>query len=137
MSIRSKYLGLTLALFLLEVLISTRLAGIPFIRGSLSDILVVALVYFLVQALRTVKPLPLAIGVFLLACVVEVTQYFHLARALHLPKGSLFTLLAGNTFSFMDILMYLIGSVASLAADAWLFRPARSSQAEGRGEKGT
>jgi Protein of unknown function (DUF2809) len=128
MSIRNKYLGLALALFLLEVLIATRLARIPFIRGSLSDILVVALVYFLVQALRTVKPLPLAIGVFLLACAVEVTQYFHLARALHLPKGSLFVILAGSTFSFMDILMYLIGSVASLAADTWLFRPARSSK---------
>ena len=135
MTLRSKYLGLTLALFLLEVLIATRLAGIPFIRGSLSDILVVALVYFFVQALRTVKPLPLAIGVFLLACAVEITQYFHLAKALHLPKGSLFTILAGNTFSFMDILMYLIGSVASLAVDTWLFRPARSSKAEGRGKK--
>jgi len=137
MTIRSKYLGLALILFLLEVLIATRLARIPFLRGSLSDILVVALVYFLVRALRTVQPLPLAIGVFLLACVVEVTQYFHLARALHLPNGSLFTILAGNTFSFMDILMYLIGSVASLAVDTRLFRPARSSQAEGRGKKGS
>jgi hypothetical protein len=137
MTFRSKYLGLALALFLLEVLIATRLAGIPFIRGSLSDILVVALVYFFVQSLRKVKPLPLAIGVFLLACAVEVTQYFHLARALHLPKGSLLTILAGNTFSFMDILMYLIGSVASLAVDTWLFRPARSSKAEGRGKKGS
>jgi hypothetical protein len=137
MSIRSKYLGLALALFLLEILIATRLAGIPFLRGSLSDILVVALVYFFVQALRTVKPLPLAIGVFLLACAVEVTQYFHLARALHLPKGSLFAILLGSTFSFLDILMYLIGSVASLAVDTWLFRPARSSKAERRGETGS
>ena len=137
MNLRSKYLFLALIFFLVEVLIATRLAGIPFLRGSLSDILVVALVYFLVQTLRTVQPLPLAIGVFLLACAVEVTQYFHLARALHLPKSSLFAILAGNTFSFMDILMYLIGSVASLAVDTWLFRPARSSQAEGRGKKGS
>ena len=137
MSVRSKYLGLALALFLLEVLIATRLAGIPFLRGSLSDILVVALVYFLVQAFRTVQPLPLAIGVFLLACAVEVTQYFHLARALRLPKGGLFAILAGNTFSFTDILMYLIGSAASLAVDTRLLRPARSSQAEGRGKKGS
>jgi len=137
MSIRSKYLGLALVLFLLEVLIATRLAGIPFIRGSLSDILVVALVYFLIQALRTVKPLPLAIGVFLLACAVEVTQYFHLARALHLPKGGLFYILAGNTFSFMDILMYLIGCAASLAVDAWLLNPVRSAKAERRGETGS
>jgi len=137
MNLRSKYLFLALIFFLVEVLIATRLAGIPFIRGSLSDILVVALVYFFVQSLRKVKPLPLAIGVFLLACAVEVTQYFHLARALHFPKGGLFTILAGNTFSFMDILMYLLGSVASLAVDTWLFRPARSSQAEGRGEKGS
>jgi hypothetical protein len=137
MTLRSKYLCLALTLFLLEVLIATGLARIPFIRGSLSDILVVALVYFLVRAFRTVKPLPLAIGVFLLASAVEVTQYFHLARALHLPKGSLFYILLGNTFSFMDILMYLIGSVASLAVDTWLFRPARSSKAEGRGKKGS
>lgn len=137
MTLRTKYLGLALALFLLEVLIATRLAGIPFLRGSLSDILVVALVYFLVQATRTVKPLPLALGVFLLACAVEVTQYFHLARTLRLPKGSLIAILAGNTFSFLDILMYLLGSVASLAVDVRLFRPARSSQAEGRGEKGS
>ena len=119
MTTRSKYFGLAFAILCAEILIATAFAGIPFIRGSMSDFLVVALIYFLIRAIKPVKPLPLAIGVFLFACAVEGLQYAHLADALHLPAGSLFYILLGNTFSLMDILMYLLGSMASFLVDVW------------------
>lgn len=119
MTLRNKYFGLAFAILCAEILVATAFANIKFIRGNMSDLLVVALIYFLVRAIKPVKPLPLAIGVFLFACAVELSQYIHLVDALYLPQGSLFYILLGNTFSLMDILMYLIGSVASFSVDAW------------------
>ncbi len=117
MSLRKKYLGLALAIFVLEVLVATRLAHIRFVRGSVSDFLVVPLICFAIQAFRRVEPATLSVGVFLFACAVEVAQYFHLAEVLGLPAGGILYILLGNSFSPMDLLMYLLGAVAAFVVD--------------------
>lgn len=122
MTIRKKYLGLALAIFVLEVLVATRLAHVRFIRGSVSDFLVVPLICFTIQAFRRVEPATLSVGVFLFACAVEVAQYFHLAEALHLPVGGILFILLGNSFSVMDLLMYFLGGVAAFVVDDRLLK---------------
>ncbi len=124
--IRPRYLGLALAIFAAEVLVATRLAHIPFIRGSVSDLLVVPLLYFAIRTFRRVPPAPLAAGLFVFACAVEVGQYFHLADVLGLPPGSLWHILLGNSFSLMDMLMYGLGSIAAFGLDTRLLMAGRS-----------
>ncbi|MES2933858.1 MAG: DUF2809 domain-containing protein [Pseudomonadota bacterium] len=124
MSLRQKYLALILAIFIIELLVATTLAQIRFIRGSISDFLVVALIYFSVQAIKPLPPLRLAIGVFLFACLVEISQYFHLADQLPIPPGGVVHILLGNTFSLQDIAMYLLGSIAAYGCDRWLCKSA-------------
>jgi Protein of unknown function (DUF2809) len=121
MSSRKKYIGLTLIIFGLEVLIATKLAHFKFIRENLGDFLVVPLIYFAIQAGRKMKPLPVSVGVFIFSCAVEVSQYFHLADALGFSQGGIFYILLGNYFSLMDLLMYFLGSVAAFLIDTWLF----------------
>jgi hypothetical protein len=100
----------TILLFVVEVIIATKLNGHHFIRAYFGDFLVVMLVYCAVKAFWNVQPKRLAIGVFLFACVIELAQLFHLADVLHLTGWARVVL--GTSFSFHDILMYAAGCVA-------------------------
>ena len=127
MPLRLLYVLLALAIFLLEVFIATQLRQFDFIRGSLGDFLVVGLIYFVVQACWPCPSRQLAIGVFVFSIAVEISQYFHLADALHFAKGSWQHIVLGNVFSWGDILMYLLGCIAVYAFDLALIRRMRAS----------
>lgn len=119
---RLTYLLLALLLFGVEVLIATRLRHVPFVRSSLGDVLVVMLIYFAALAVRDVRRVPLAVGVFLFACAVETSQYLQLAPALGLRPGGVLWIVLGATFQWGDILCYLAGTVLALAADLSVVR---------------
>lgn len=122
MPVRLLYALLALAIFLVEVLIATRLVDLRFIRGSVGDFLVTGLLYFLLQAARPSPPKALAAGVFVFACLVELAQYFHLADRLGFARGSVWHILLGNVFSWQDILMYGLGCLAAYGLDVkWLY----------------
>jgi len=119
---RSKpsYLALALILFIVEVLIATKLRSLGFVRGSLGDFLVVALVYFAAQGVHKFKPVPLGVAVFAFACMVEVTQGLHLAARLGFRPGSFLQIVLGSVFSWSDIAMYLLGCIATVALDRFV-----------------
>jgi len=123
---RSRYLGLALALLLLEILVATRVAHLRIIRGSLGDFLFVILIHCLVQAVRPIRPSRLAMALFAFSSLVEVAQAFHLASRLRLGPGDLGYLLLGNTFSLLDIGMYAAGCIAALLLDVRVIRPSGS-----------
>jgi hypothetical protein len=52
--------------------------------------------------------------------VAESLQYIHLVDLLGLEKNSTLYIVIGNTFDFLDLLMYLIGGVLAASLDAWL-----------------
>lgn len=109
------HLGTALLLLLMEILLATRFKGYPLLRGSFNDFLVVILIYVTVQAVRPFKPIPLATGVFVFACLVETLQSFKLADRLSLT--GIWHILLGNTFSWGDILMYGLGCCAAVPWD--------------------
>ncbi len=110
-----RYLSVVLLTFLLEVLVATSFAAIRFIRGSISDFLVVILLYFLLATVYRCREHVLASAMFIFAASVEFAQYFHLADLLGLARGSLASILLGNTFSWIDMLMYALGCLAAWA----------------------
>ena len=122
MNLRIKYLLIAVLVFVCEVLIATKLSGFKFVRENFGDFLVVILLYFAVKTIRNFPALSLAISIFVFACAVEISQYFHLADALGLRRGSVLSIALGNNFSFYDILMYLVGSIAAYTIDVLFFR---------------
>jgi hypothetical protein len=120
MHFKPRYLIIALVIFVLEVLVATTFAAVPFIRGSISDILVVALIYYLILAFVRVHEVALALGVLLFAYAVEVGQYFRIADVLGFERGSLMSILIGTTFSWEDLLMYLLGCVLALLSHRYL-----------------
>lgn len=99
-----------ITLFVVEIIIATKLNNYHFIRAYFGDFLVVILVYCAVKAFWNVEPKRLATGVFIFACAVEVAQWFRLADVLHLTGWARVVL--GTSFSFHDILMYAAGCLA-------------------------
>ena len=117
---RTKHLLLALSVFIAEILIATVFAGHGFVRGYLGDLLVVILLYHLVKVFYEVAPLRLAVSVFVIACGVELAQYFHLADVLGLPPDSVLSILIGTSFSWADLVAYGLGCMIAYLVDTQL-----------------
>lgn len=106
-------------LFLSEVLIAQTTG---FIRHTVGDYLVVILLYFLVKSFFDIPTKKLAFGIFLFSFSVEILQYFSIVKHLGLQHNKLANIIIGNTFSFTDLLAYLLGVLTIL-----LFEPTKKS----------
>src|SRR5262245_57888945 len=114
---RRIYLLLALGLFAVEVSIATVLKHYSFVRYSMGDVLVTALLYCLALSVRSFERLRLSAAVFGFACLVELAQYVQLAQRLGLAKGSVLRVVIGDAFEWSDILCYLVGCVLACATD--------------------
>lgn len=111
MRLKYKYFVTTIFLFIVEVLIATKLAYIDWLRAYFGDVLVVILMYtFILTFLDIKNKMLLNIGVFLFACVIEFAQYFHFAEWFGLKDNKIAMIVLGNSFSWIDILCYAMGS---------------------------
>lgn len=102
-------------LFLVEVLIATLWAQVPFVRTDLGDYLVVLLLYCMAKCVKDFAPTPLALGILVFSFCVEFAQYFHVADRLGFARGSLPSIVIGTTFHVGDLAMYTAGCLT-----AWL-----------------
>lgn len=88
-----------------------------FIRHSVGDILVVLLIYCSLNSFLKLPLLPLAFGVLLFAYSIEILQYFEFLNLLGLSKNRLLSVVLGNTFDWMDMVMYTVGILIILGAE--------------------
>jgi hypothetical protein len=105
-----KYFLLTIAIFLVEVLIATQLKDIFFVRAYLGDVIVVMLIYTLIKSFFKIdNHEKLILGILIFSFLVEFAQYFNIAEKLGFQPGSLMYIVIGNSFSWIDILCYAVG----------------------------
>lgn len=105
-----KYCISTILIFLIEVLIATKLKDIFFVRAYLGDVIVVMLIYTFIKSFIEIKSdQKLILGIFVFSCLVEFAQYFTIADKLGFQPGSLMYIVIGNSFSWIDILCYGVG----------------------------
>ncbi|MEN9424789.1 MAG: hypothetical protein RL122_2172 [Pseudomonadota bacterium] len=104
---KKHYALAALTLFIVEVIIATKLNGNHFIRAYFGDFLVVILLYCMAKALYDFDSQRLAIGIFTFSVIVEVAQYFRIADVLQLTGWA--RVVVGTSFSFTDVLMYAAG----------------------------
>lgn len=104
-----KYFLLTITIFLVEVLIATKLKDIFFVRAYLGDVIVVMLLYTFVKSFITINDQKLILGILIFFCCIEFAQYFNIAEKLGFQPGSLMYIVIGNSFSWIDILCYAVG----------------------------
>ncbi|PXW14319.1 uncharacterized protein DUF2809 [Chryseobacterium sp. CBTAP 102] len=104
-----KYLIFSLFIFLVEVLIATKLSNIFFVRAYLGDVIVVMLLYTFVKSFVKMNDQKLILGILIFSLMVEFAQYFNIAEKLGFRPGSLIYIVIGNSFSWIDNLCYAVG----------------------------
>lgn len=97
-----------ISIFIIEVLIA-KFVNDSIIRPYGGDVLVVVLIYYFIKSFIQVKSLPLVIGVVAFACFIELGQYFNLVEILGLKNNKIMRVIIGSSFSWGDILAYIIG----------------------------
>lgn len=112
------YFLLTLMLFATEVVIAVYIKD-AFVRPYIGDLLVVILIYSVIKTFVNVKPVNTAIVVFIFACLIEVSQYFKLVELLGLANTQIAATVLGTWFSFVDILMYALGTLVIIGAETY------------------
>jgi len=96
-------------IFLIEILIATKLKDIFFVRAYLGDVFVVMLMYYFIKAFFDFNSTKLIVGIFIFSCLIEFAQYFHFGELMGFKDNRVMTIILGNSFSWGDILCYFVG----------------------------
>lgn len=113
---RRVYLAAALVIFLVEVAIARFVSG-GFVRHTLGDVLVVALLYCALMASTRLDPVPAAVACVGFAFAVEAAQAAAIVERLGLSHLPLARIVIGTTFSWGDLLAYAAGGALALVAD--------------------
>ena len=115
----STYFRLASLIFTLETLIALYVHD-KFVRPYLGDVLVVILIYCFIKTFLEVKVLPTALFVLLFAFTVEFLQYMNIVEKLGLQNSKIARTIIGTSFSWDDILTYIIGIVIVISVEYFL-----------------
>ena len=96
-----------------------------FIRPYVGDMLVTLLLCCMARVLIPDRVRLLPLYVFLFAACVEIGQDFDVVALLGQEDNRLISIALGRTFSWLDLVCYVVGCVAASGLDAILFRSRR------------
>lgn len=102
-----KYFLIFLSIFIVEVIIAIYIKD-NFIRPYFGDYLVIFLVYYFLLSFINTDKNKIALGVLVFAFTVEIIQYFQVLSYFNLEKNRILRIVAGNTFSFEDLVIYAL-----------------------------
>lgn len=97
-----------LVIFAVEVCIALFVHD-AFIRPFVGDIIVIWFVYYFIRAFVNCKPIYIALFTLAFSFAVEIGQYFKLVAVLGLEDNKLARIIIGTSFSWWDMLCYVIG----------------------------
>jgi hypothetical protein len=123
LSFNKTYFALAVILFLIEALIALFIHD-RIIRPYFGDVLVVILIYCAIKSVLKVHVFPLVLWILAFACSLETLQYFNIVHLLGMERSVFVSTVIGNSFSWLDILAYLIGLALVLITE---FRIARAT----------
>jgi len=114
------YFALTILIFLVEVLIAL-FVNDNFVRPYLGDVLVVILIYCFIKSFLKLPVLTVAVFVLLFSFTIEFLQFLNIVEKLNLEKSKIARIVIGTSFSWIDLLTYIIGiAIVILIEKYWL-----------------
>ncbi len=117
---RSSYLILSSCLLLGALILlyhTTDGPGSSYARNYGGDLVAVGFVYFTLKVLINRPRWQLAVTTYLIAAIIETNQLWWHALA---QRSSLATLMIGSNFDWVDLVIYGLGVLVSLAIDRFL-----------------
>lgn len=113
LTFNTKYFFVTCLLFLIEVAIALFVHD-DFIRPFLGDVLVVMLMYCFVKSFLSAAVKPVALAVLIFSFGIEFLQYIRIIEKLGWQDNTLARTVIGTSFSWEDLLMYVVGILVVL-----------------------
>ena len=111
-----KYFFLTVALFIIEVLIALFVRD-AFIRPYVGDYLVVMLIYCTIRTFLNASVGIVALSVLLFSYSIETLQYFRIVDRLGLQNNTVAKTVIGYGFDWMDVVAYTLGTLTILVTE--------------------
>lgn len=99
---------IALIVFAVEVFIALFVHD-NFIRPYLGDVIVIWFVYYFIRAFVNIRALYVAVFTLIFSFAVEAGQYFKLIYLLGLEENTLARVVIGTSFSWWDIVCYIVG----------------------------
>lgn len=110
------YFVFTVVFLSIEVFIALYVRD-NFIRPYLGDLLVVILIYCFLKAFFKIPVFKAVLLVLAFSFLIEFLQYVDLIGILGLEHSTPAKMILGNSFSWEDLLMYLVGGVTILLVE--------------------
>jgi len=121
MQIRKNYFIAAILIFLIEVGIAKYVHD-AIVRPFVGDFLVVILLYLIVRAISKSSCLQAALGVLIFSFAVESLQWIGIVDILGLSDNKFAKILLGTTFSLLDLVSYILGTVTIYFIDEKLIQ---------------
>lgn len=115
------YFAVTILIFCIEIIIALFVHD-AFVRPYLGDVLVVILIYVFLKSFLKLPVLTTALFVLIFSFVVEFLQYFNIVQKLHLEQSKIARTVIGTSFSWIDLLTYIIGISIVLLVEKYGFK---------------
>lgn len=117
------YFGLATLVFGIEVLIALYVTD-TFVRPYLGDVLVVILIYCFLKSFLKLPVLTVALFVLALSFAIEFLQFLNIVENLGLENSKVARTVIGTSFSWTDLLAYIIGIAIVLLTEKYLLKKA-------------
>lgn len=118
-----KYLFIAIVCFVSCILIVMTMSNYQTIRGFIGDVIIAILIYCFVKTFINIRPLKLSAIVLIFSYMVEVLQYFHLVDLIGLGESRMARIIIGTTFSYSDLIAYLLGVIIIFSVDTMFLDP--------------
>lgn len=115
------YFGFTILIFFIEVLIALYIND-RFVRPYLGDVLVVILIYCFLKSFLKLPTLTVAIAVLAFSFTIEFLQFLNIVEKLGLEKSKIARTVIGTSFSWIDLLTYIIGITIVLIIEKYWYK---------------
>lgn len=120
LTFNKNYFGFAILIFFIEILIALYVND-SIVRPYFGDVLVVILMYCFLKSFLQLSVLTVAIAVLLFSFTIEFLQYLNIVATLGLEKSKIARTVIGTSFSWIDLLTYIIGIIIVLGVEKyWL-----------------
>ena len=120
LTFNKNYFGVAILIFFIEILIALYVND-SIVRPYFGDVLVVILMYCFLKSFLQLSVLTVSIAVLLFSFTIEFLQYLNIVATLGLEKSKIARTVIGTSFSWIDLLTYIIGITIVLGVEKyWL-----------------
>lgn len=121
LTFNKNYFGFAVLIFFIEVLIALFVHD-SFVRPYLGDVLVVILIYCFLKSFLQLPVLTVAIFVLIFSFAIEFLQFLNIVEKLRLEKSKIARTVIGTSFSWIDLLTYIVGIAIVIIVEKYWFK---------------